>query len=206
MKKIFIIKIGSSVLLTNRGKLDEFRVAHLVEQIDNLRNTGIDIILITSGAVGCGFSFLKSSNNDLVKQGAAGIGQALLISMFNTMFLKKKLCIAQILLTRKDISLEDRRLNLCCLLRFYLRQGIIPILNENDVIELHSFGGNDFLAAEITQLLNADQLIILSTMKGSKYGVGGGEAKQQAVEIVSKCNIITTILNGKTKNILLEGI
>jgi glutamate 5-kinase len=142
----------------------------------------------------------------LKKQVAAGIGQAILTTMFTFMFSKRQVYIAQVLLTRDQVSSLTKKSRLSILLRFYLAQGIIPILNENDAIELNSFGGNDFLAAEVTQLLNADQLVILSTMKGSKYGVGGTESKKQAVEMINNCNIPTTILNGKTKNVLLEGI
>lgn len=205
--KIVIIKIGSSVLLTQENKLDEFRIAHIADQILSLKEKDTAIVLVISGAVACGANFVNfSQGNYKLKQVAAGIGQAYVISIFRQIFLTKRLHIAQVLLTKDLLSSTKKRQGVNSLLVNYLKMGIIPVINENDAIELYSFGGNDFLATEVAMLLHAEQLLILSTMEGSEYGVGGGETKQQALLILKKEKIQATIVNGKSQNIILRSL
>lgn len=202
MKRIFVIKIGGSVLLTNRNRLDEFRVDHIASQVGLLGEAGFGVVLIISGAVGLGSNYIDIDNQNLIKRrAAAGIGQVILTSYFNNSFRSKSLQIAQVLLTKKDLKTD-----VSFVLNEYLNAGFIPFINENDVADLNSFSGNDFLGAEITSLLNAKKFIILSTIKGSKYGVGGGAAKQEVIELLKRKNIGTEIVNGKLKNIILKTI
>jgi len=205
--KIFVIKIGSSVLLTHRKKLDGLRISHIANQAASLRKAGIGIVLVVSGAVACGSrNILLSEGARISKQAVAGIGQVALTSFFNKVFSKSRFQIAQVLLTKNDLCSKNKRRRIASILRFYIHAGIIPFINENDVVDLNSFGGNDYLAAEIAMLLDADQVIILSTMEGSGYGVGGGTAKQQVINTLNKRNIKGTILNGREKNVLLEAL
>lgn len=203
MKRTYVVKIGSSVLLTRRNKLDEYRIAQIAQQISSLKEVGISVVLIISGAVACGSNFIDLKESDeVLRQEAAGIGQVLLTSTFHTIFKNYNLQIAQILLTKKDIKSE----NLYEVLEYYLKSGYVPFINENDVVDLNSFSGNDFLGAEIATLLKLREFLILSTMKGSKYGVGGGEVKQQVIQHLNTVGIKTRLLNGKVKNILLNSI
>jgi len=203
MENTYVVKIGSSVLLTRRNKLDEYRIAQIAQQIASLMEAGIGVVLVISGAVACGSNFVDLKKSDKVlRQEAAGIGQVLLTSTFNTIFKNNNLQIAQILLTKKDIESE----NLFEVLNNYLKAGYVPFINENDVVDLNSFSGNDFLGAEIATLLKTKEFFILSTMKGSSYGIGGGEAKQQVIYHLGKIGIKTRLLNGKVKNILLNTI
>jgi len=205
--KVITIKLGSSVLLTQRNKLDEFRVAHIADQVLSLREQGVGVVLVVSGAVACGANYVNFSSGDHeLKMVAAGIGQAYIISVFQQIFSRKHLQIAQVLLTKDILSSNNKRGALNKLLRTYLKIGVVPVINENDVIDLNSFGGNDFLAADVSILLNVDKLLMLSTMTGSVYGVGGGEAKQQALELLSKTNIQANIVDGKSQNIILQSI
>lgn len=205
--KIITIKLGSSVLLTQRNKLDEFRVAHIADQVLSLREQGIGVMLVVSGAVACGANYVNFSSDDHeLKMVAAGIGQAYIISVFQQIFSRKQLQIAQVLLTKDILSSNNKRSALNKLLQTYLKIGVVPIINENDVIDLNSFGGNDFLAADVSILLNVDKLLMLSTMAGSVYGVGGGEAKQQTLELLNKTNIQANIVDGKSQNIILQSI
>ncbi|MDO8609781.1 MAG: hypothetical protein Q7R95_04480 [bacterium] len=203
MNNTYVVKIGSSVLLTRRNKLDEYRIAQIAQQISSLKEVGINVVLIISGAVGCGSNFVDlKENNKILRQEAAGIGQVLLTSIFHTIFKNYKLQIAQILLTKKDIGSK----NLYEVLNNYLKLGFVPFINENDVVDLNSFSGNDFLGAEIATLLKLKEFLILSTMKGSTYGIGGGEAKQLVIQHLNTIGIKTRLLNGKVKNILLNSI
>lgn len=202
MKQLFIIKIGGSVLLTKRNKLDEYRVACIAEQVAIMRNTGIGVVLVVSGAVGCGSSFVNVNDDVLSRRLAAGVGQAYLTAIFYEKFREKGLTIAQILFKREDFLISD----VSRLINSYISLSIIPVINENDVLELNSFNGNDYLGAEITLALNATKFIMLSTMKGSSYGVGGGKAKQEAIKMLRQKRIDSIIVNGKVKNIILKTI
>lgn len=202
MKKIFVVKIGGSVLLTNRNKLDEFRVDHIASQVAYLKEASFGVVLVISGSVGLGSNYINIDNQDLIKRrAAAGIGQVLLTSYFYHSFRNKSMQIAQVLLTKKDLKSD-----IAVILKNYLDSGFIPLINENDVADLNSFSGNDFLGAEITSLLRANKFIMLSTMKGSHYGVGGGEAKQTVIKLLKQKNIETQIVDGKLKNILIKTI
>lgn len=204
--KVITIKIGSNVLLTQRNKLDEFRVAHIADQVISLREQGIGVVLVISGAVACGASYVNFSSEDKeLKMVAAGIGQAYIISVFQHIFSRKHLQIAQLLLTKDFLNSEIKKRAISKLLHTYITTGVVPVINENDVIDLNSFGGNDFLAADVSILLNVDKLLILSTMAGSAYGVGGGKTKQQAIELLNKSNIHANIVDGKSQNIILQS-
>ncbi len=195
------------MLLTQRNKLDEFRLAHITDQIIALKEKNIGVILVISGAVACGAKFVDFSLNDRdSKQAAAGVGQAYVISVIQRIFSKKNLQIAQILITKDLLNLEVQKQKISKLLKYYLQIGIVPVLNENDVIALNDFGGNDFLAVEIARILGATQIMILSTMKGSEFGVGGGESKRIALQRADGMGIKSLIANGKVKNVILKAL
>jgi glutamate 5-kinase len=206
MKKI-VIKIGSSVILTGRDKLDEFRIAHIASQVASLRKKNNGVVLVISGAVVCGARYvdLLGSNLELRKV-AAGIGQAYLVSILRKYFSSKNLVIAQILLTKDFFCSEANRRSLKETLDYYFQIGIIPVINENDVLDLNSFEGNDYLASEIAIMLEANQVLMLSQMTQSTYGVGGGKVKLQVVEDLKQKGIKTSIVDGKEKNIILNNI
>lgn len=205
--EIVVVKIGSSVLLTQRNKLDEFRVAHIADQIVLLKEKEVGVVLVVSGAVACGANYIRFSTQDKkFKMAAAGIGQAYLNSVFQQIFSKKGLRIAQLLLTKDHLNSNDKKKEISDLIQYYLQVGVVPVINENDVVDLNSFGGNDFLAANMAKLLRVDRLVILSTMAGSSFGIGGEETKLQAVAMLKQKNIQAGIVNGKTKNILLETL
>lgn len=206
MTKYVVVKIGGGVLLTQRHMLDELRIAKLAHQIVAIRKSGVGVALVISGAVACGMKFVNiSGGKRFLKILAAGIGQAILVSTFERIFGSCNMHVAQILLTQKDIQRKDAD-DLAKILREYVEMGIVPLINENDVIELNDFGGNDFLAVEIGRVLGASQLVILSTMKSSVFGVGGGESKRTAVQKAIQLGIHASIADGKTKDILLKTI
>lgn len=207
MEKIIVIKIGSSILMTQRNKLDEFRIAHIADQVASLREEGFGVVLVVSGAVACGYKYIKFNDNDQgLKQAAAGIGQSILTATFNNIFSQKKIQIAQVLLTKEDLNSVTEKERLKGLLEFYIQSDFVAFINENDVLDLNSFGGNDHLAGEITTLLSADRLVILSSQNGSLFGVGGGETKQEVISLMETKRIRADILNGKARDIILNTI
>lgn len=210
-KKIIVIKIGSSVIFTRRNKLDEFRISHLAYQIVELRKYRISPILVVSGAVALGMNTFISGRLHLlperfIRQAAASIGQVYLISKLNGLLGQRKLTIAQILLTKENLQAGVKREQIKQLLNFYLENNILPVLNENDAVELNSFGGNDYLAGEIALITGANNLVILSSWEGSKYGVGGGVAKQKVIKDLANHNVRTCIINGKEKDAIIRSI
>jgi len=202
MKKIIVIKIGSSVLLTKRQKVDQYRMKHLAEQVASLKNDGYGIVLVVSGAVAYGSHFIDlSQDTGCHRNVAAGIGQIYVMTALNETFCRLGIQIAQILLT-KEYFLRNKKY-LKEILESSLLSGFIPVINENDVLDLNSFGGNDLLAAEVAKQLTTEKVYFLSTMKGSLYGVGGATTKIQAYDHLTKRNISARIVNGKKKNVLL---
>jgi glutamate 5-kinase len=203
MQKKIVIKIGSGVLLTKKQKFNVARMKHVADQIKILQQKGYGVVLVVSGAVAVGSNYIDLSESQKQKrQAAAGMGQIHLMTVLTSIFNKRDLQLAQILITKQ--LLEMYQDNLKNLLNYYVTAGIIPILNENDVLDLNSFGGNDILAGEIGKLLSTQEVVILSTMKGSVHGVGGGATKQLVKKMLAEKNIETKIANGKEKNILLN--
>ncbi len=204
-KKIIVIKIGSSILMSHCGKPDESRIAHIADQIASMKEKGFEAVLVVSGAVACGHKYVDFSKDpQYLKQVAAGIGQAILTTTFTNIFNQKNLPIAQLLLTKENLSISKQKIEK--LLKFYIQSNFIPLINENDVLELNSFGGNDYLAAEIASMLNVDRLLILSTYEKSLFGVGGGETKQEVMKLMKNKNIKIDILDGKNQDIILNTL
>ncbi|OGK13371.1 hypothetical protein A3A93_03380 [Candidatus Roizmanbacteria bacterium RIFCSPLOWO2_01_FULL_38_12] len=206
MKKIIVVKIGSSVLFTRRNKLDEFRIAQIASQVKKLQDLEFSVVLIVSGAVAYGANFVDLSGSQIERRAAAGIGQIFLTSTFDNQFHQKNVQIAQLLLTKKNFESKNDKCSLVNIFNHYMKKNIVSFVNENDVVSLNSFNGNDYLAAQIGTLLHADQLIILSTMQGSAYGVGGAKSKLEAVDMVRQKNIRAAIVDGKIKDILLKTV
>jgi len=169
--KRWIIKIGSA-LLTKDGKgLDYVAMADWVQQIAQLRQQGIEVILVSSGSVAEGMSRMgwTTRPNKLAElQAAAAIGQTGLIEAYETQFKKHQIQAAQILLTHDDISNRKRYLNARNALHALLKFKALPIINENDTVALEEMrlGDNDTLAALVANLVEANLLVILTDQEG----------------------------------------
>lgn len=169
--KRIVIKIGSA-LLTNDGMgLNRDGIDQWVAQMAQLRKQGIEIVLVSSGAVAEGMSRLKwktrpSALHEL--QAAAAIGQMGLVQTYESAFQKYNFHTAQVLLTHDDLTNRQRYLNARSTLKTLLGLGIIPVVNENDTVVYDEiqFGDNDTLAALVANLVEADHLIILTDQTG----------------------------------------
>ena len=166
-----IVKVGSS-LVTNQGEgLDRAALALWARQIAALRADGREVILVSSGAIAEGMQRLgwrrrPSAVHEL--QAAAAVGQMGLIQVYESCFREFGLISSQILLTHEDLADRRRYLNARSTLRTLLALGVIPIINENDTVATDEirFGDNDTLAALVTNLVEADALIILTDQSG----------------------------------------
>ena len=166
-----VVKVGSS-LVTNEGQgLDHAALARWAEQIAELKRRKKDVVLVSSGAVAEGMQRLgwKRRPNALHElQAAAAVGQMGLVEAYESCFRKHDLHTAQILLTHEDLADRKRYLNARSTLRTLLDLGVIPVINENDTVATDEirFGDNDTLAALVTNLIEADALVILTDQPG----------------------------------------
>ncbi|MDA3822493.1 MAG: glutamate 5-kinase, partial [Bacteroidales bacterium] len=170
-KKRIIIKVGTALLTHENGKVNLMRVERLARELASLRETGKEIILVSSGAGGAGLGKLKLNempNGVIEKQALAAIGQASLLRMYETFFDEYDQAIGQVLLTRDGIENQVRRVNARNTINHLLQMDVIPIINENDTVSTAEieFGDNDMLSVMVADLINADLLIILTNTNG----------------------------------------
>lgn len=167
----WVIKIGSA-LLTNDGKgLNTPGIADWVAQIVALRRSGVEVVLVSSGAVAEGMARLgwKVRPHALHElQAAAAVGQMGLVQAYESQFQRYGLHTAQVLLGHDDISARDRYLNARGTLKTLVELGVIPVINENDTVVTDEirFGDNDTLGALVANLIDADLLVILTDQEG----------------------------------------
>lgn len=172
-KKRVVVKIGSSSLQhPETGDLDYTKMDILVRELCNIRNQGKDVILVTSGAIGCGRKSLhiKPPLTIAQKQACAAIGQARLMTTYQRIFSEYSHQAAQILMTRNTIVADLNRRNAQNTFNELLAMEVIPVVNENDTISTFEvedvIGDNDTLSAIVTALTGADLLILLSDIDG----------------------------------------
>ena len=169
--KRWVIKIGSS-LITNDGQgLNDQAIKSWAEQIAKLRADGKEVLLVSSGAVAEGMARIgwKKRPHALHElQAAAALGQMGLIQQFESCFKQHDIHTAQVLLTHEDLSDRQRYLNARSTLKTLLSLGAIPIINENDTVATEEirFGDNDTLGALVSNLVEADTLVILTDQQG----------------------------------------
>jgi glutamate 5-kinase len=177
-----VVKLGTGVLTDSRKQPDLAQMEQLVEQIAEQRRADKELVLVSSGAVGAGMGVLGHARrpSDLDElQACAAIGQSRLMATYEKLFAAHGLAVAQILLTHDDLEHHERHLNARNTLLTLLRHGVIPIINENDVVSFTElkFGDNDRLSALVASLLPADLLVILTTVDGVIENFGKPDAK-----------------------------
>src|ERR1035438_8589355 len=166
-----VVKLGTGVLTDSRKQPDLAQMAQLAAQVAEQRQAGREIVLVSSGAVGAGMGALghEKRPSDLAElQACAAVGQSRLMGIYEKLFAAHGLAVAQILLTHDDLQHHERHLNARNTLVTLLRHGVVPIINENDVVSFTElkFGDNDKLSALVASLLPADLLIVLTTVDG----------------------------------------
>jgi len=169
--KRFVVKVGST-LVTNRGAgLDASAIARWAGQVARLRQAGKELVLVSSGAIAEGMQRLGWARRPHAMhelQAAAAVGQMGLVQVYESCFRQHGLHTAQVLLTHADLADRQRYLNARSTLLTLLGLGIVPVINENDTVVTDEirFGDNDTLAALVTNLVEADCLIILTDQQG----------------------------------------
>ncbi len=166
-----VIKVGTAVLSREDGFLDRDRVENIASQIHKLRERGLKVVLVSSGAIGAGMAelgMLKRPSALPQLQAAAAVGQGKLIGAYDSAFRSRGYHAAQILLTRQDFDDRARYLNASNTIHALLEIGTVPVVNENDTtsVEEVTFSDNDILAALVANLLRAEMLVILTVVDG----------------------------------------
>ena len=166
-----VIKIGTSTLAHSTGRLNIRRVEELVKVMSDLKNSGHEVILVSSGAIGMGAGklSLKGKPSDIpTKQAAAAVGQCELMYTYDKLFSEYNHTVAQILLTGSDFRREDRHQNFINTMMRILELDVLPIINENDTVATDeiSVGDNDTLSALVAESINADLLVLMSDIDG----------------------------------------
>ena len=168
-KKI-VIKLGTSTLTYDNGKLNLGRIEKLVRVVSDIKNRGCEVILVSSGAVAAGCAKLHTHRPVTVeeKQAMAAVGQADLMRIYDRIFTAYGHQVAQILLTRSVVENDVQRQNASNTFAQLLKFGCVPIVNENDSVSYEElrFGGNDTLSAYVAILCRADLLVNFSDIDG----------------------------------------
>ncbi len=188
VKKV-VVKIGTGILTTDDGHLDKEQIKNLAGQAVELNQMGYHVVVVSSGAVGSGMGELGIEKRPVTLpelQAVAAVGQSKLISMYDDCFKLHGYHAAQILLTREDFEDRQRYLNTCNTIHTLFQLKVIPVVNENDTISVDEikFGDNDALSALVTNLLNAELLIILSSVDGLYDKHPTGKSKAAVIPVV----------------------
>lgn len=208
--KRLVIKLGSSQIADHALKARTSDLNSLCDQIASIQNKGIDVILVSSGAIVLGMGELGEQERPkelAALQARAAIGQNALMRLFTDLFKKYKKTCAQILLTWDDFDDRRRYVNARNTLNAILEKGVIPVINENDTISTQEikFGDNDQLSALVAGLIHADLLVILSDVEGL-YDPNDKDKKvfREIKEITSE--IVGIAGGAKNKNISKGGM
>jgi len=205
-----VVKLGTGVLTTGVGQLDERRIGDICAQIAALRKRGADVIVVTSGAIGLGMGRLglaKRPKEVTKKQACAAVGQTLLMQTWQRGFDPHGIIAAQVLLIHDDLRVRSRYLAARQTFERLFDYGAVPVVNENDTVSAAEikikFGENDTLAALVASLVQAQYLIMLSTAPGLIDLKGTG----RVVPVVEKITpAIEAMAGGTTSETAVGGM
>lgn len=230
-----VVKVGTQLLTGGEGRLNTPFMNAIARQLAELAGRGIQITLVSSGAVGFGCRALgmaKRPKDIALLQGVAAIGQVGLMHRWHEIFKRHGMHVAQMLLNRDDFEDRTRYLNIRNCITELHAMNAIPIVNENDTVTVDEirFGDNDVLAAQVTNAIRAEVLVLLSVIDGltdgegvvqdivqdvaavrsmahqnrTAFGSGGMITKLEAARIVTDAGEAAVIANGRRKDVLLK--
>jgi len=189
--KRIVVKVGTTSLTDERSRLDSRKVGKLVEEVMKLRARGKEIIIVSSGAIGAGMGRLNLKHRPEgvpSLQAVAAVGQGILMQVYSKYFGDYEQPVAQMLLTGEDFTDVKRYQNFKNTLATLLKCGVVPIVNENDSVEIEEIrlGDNDTLSAHVAVGSGADLLIILSDVDGLYRNYSGKGKQKDLIQTVRK--------------------
>ena len=202
-----VVKAGTNVLTGGKDELDLSIMEELVRQLAWLHRRGVKVLLVTSGAIAAGRKVLgmdEDKTDMSYRQMLASVGQSRLLQIYSSLFESWGIIVAQALLTRNDISDRQGYLNVRNILHSLLSRGVIPIINENDVVALEEigpvFGDNDTLSALVVNLVDADLLAILTDTNGLFTADPNKDSDAKIINRVERVDSYIESLAGKHDN------
>ncbi|RFM27447.1 glutamate 5-kinase [Deminuibacter soli] len=203
--KKLVIKIGSNVLTRENGLPHAERISELIDEMAALKQQGIEVILVSSGAVAAGRSMVKVSDKyDIVaaRQLLASVGQIQLISNYERLFRAHDITCSQVLVTREDFRDRLHYRNIYNCFDILLKHSIIPVVNENDVVSVTElmFTDNDELAGLIASMMKADALIILTNVDGLYTGHPADPASQLIEAVTPAMDDLAAFISSEKSN------
>jgi glutamate 5-kinase len=237
-RKRVVIKIGTKVLTSQERLLDRERIRDIVGEAADLLDRGVEAVLVTSGAIGAGMGLLGLKHRPAelpLLQAAASVGQSHLMHVYSEYLKNRGYMTGQILLTQEDFNDRRRYLNIKYTLQSLIKSRAVPIINENDTISTDEIrcGDNDRLAALVSDLCEADLLVILTDVDGlmdedgrvipcvddlsprilrlsrasrCDLGTGGMATKLEAIKRATSSGISCVITNGKKRGNILKAV
>lgn len=189
-RKRIIVKIGTTSLTYPNGNINFRRFGRLAQVLADIRNSGREIILVSSGAIAVGAKRLGLAERprDVIgKQASSAVGQAILMQYYEKSFNEFNQRVAQILLTKDIFNYDQKRANVKNTLSRLLEMGVIPIVNENDTVatdEFNEFSDNDTLASYVAELIGGDLLILLSDIDGMFTGDPNKDKSAKLIDVI----------------------
>ncbi len=206
-KKRIVVKLGTSTLTYDTGKINFRRINDLARVLSDLRNSGCEVILVSSGAIGVAMGKLgykEKPSDTKIKQSLAAVGQCELMALYDRAFAEYHNTVAQILLTRSDIDIEKRKQHTKDTFNTLLDMGIIPIVNENDTVSVEEieFGDNDSLSAIVARVVEADLLVLFSDIDGL---YDSDPRKNPCAKLISRVEDIDEVTQNATGSVSAVG-
>ncbi len=187
--KRVVIKVGTRVIDDEKTQFNRPIMKSLTREIAELKARGVEVILVSSGAVGAGLRGLgipKRPRSIHLRQACAAVGQGRLMHEYQRLFHAHGITTAQVLLTRSDLDRRTSYLNVRETLLHLLTLGVLPIINENDTVSADelNFGDNDFLAALVAGKMDAGLLVLLTRVDGVLRSVDGNQSEGELIEVI----------------------
>jgi glutamate 5-kinase len=210
-----VAKFGTSLLTAGTTRLNMERMTDLVDQISRLHHQGVEVIIVTSGAIASGrekLGLTKKAKGVALKQVLASVGQSRLMNIYEELFNRHNITVGQALLTKSVLSDRAGYLNTRNTLLASLEMGVIPIINENDVVAVDEigearFGDNDNLSAMVANLIDADLLLILTDIAGLYTADPNKDPSARMIPLVEKIDDqIENLVSGSTSGLGTGGM
>lgn len=207
-----VIKIGTSTITHKTGMLNIKRMESLCKVLSDIKNSGTELILVSSGAIGMGVGklhFKERPKDTATKQAAASVGQCELMYTYDKLFSEYNHTVSQILVTAEDIEDKKRLINFQNTVNRLLELDVLPIINENDTVSVDelSIGDNDTLSAIVAKSIHADLLVLLSDIDGLYTADPRKDPNAKRIDVVSEITEeIEKMSEGKGSDLAIGGM